>query len=43
VRVFVDVADTAENRTFFVDFKNQLKTRFQQLDVWMTTYLVEIL
>jgi hypothetical protein len=26
-------ADTEENRAFFVEFKNQLKTRFRQLDL----------
>ena len=29
-RVFVDVADTLGNRQFFVQFKERLKTRFQQ-------------
>jgi len=42
VRVFVDVADVAENRQFFQQFKEHLKTRFQQLDIWMTTYLVDV-
>jgi hypothetical protein len=43
VRVFLDVADTPENRAFFVSYKEQLKTRFQQLDIWMTTYLLEVI
>ena len=43
VRVFVDVEDTAENRHFFVAFKEQLKSRFQQLDIWITTHPLEIL
>jgi len=43
VRLFVDVADTSENRAFFVRFKEQLKTRFQQLDIWMTTYPIEVI
>jgi hypothetical protein len=42
-RMFVDVPDTPENRQFFVDFKERLKERFQQLDIWMTTYLVEVI
>jgi hypothetical protein len=29
VRVFVDVADTVENRHFFEDFKQRLKGRFR--------------
>jgi hypothetical protein len=43
VRVFVDVADTPENLSFFVNYKEQLKARFQQLDIWMTTYPVEVI
>jgi hypothetical protein len=33
VRVFVDVTDEAEHRRFFLDFKERLKTRFQQIDI----------
>lgn len=43
VRVFVDVPDLPENRQFFLEFKERLKARFQQIDVWMTTYPIEVL
>ena len=43
VRVYVDVPDVAENREFFSKLKEQLKTRFQQLEIWMTTYPLEVL
>lgn len=43
VRVFVDVEDAPSSREFFTEFKERLKTRFQQLDIWLTTYLVEAL
>jgi hypothetical protein len=43
VRLFVDVPDTPETHTFFVGYKETLKTRFQQLDVWITTYPVEVI
>jgi hypothetical protein len=43
VRVFVDTPDEPECRAFFLDYKECLKTRFQQLDIWMTTYLIEVL
>jgi hypothetical protein len=43
VRVFCDVLDTAENRQYFVEFKQRLKARFQQFDIWMTTYPVEVI
>jgi hypothetical protein len=43
VRVFCDVADTVENRQFFVEFKERLKGRFRQIDIWMTTYPLEVI
>jgi hypothetical protein len=43
VRVFVDVPDSAENRQFFINFKAIVKSRFNQLDIWMTTYPVEVI
>jgi hypothetical protein len=43
VRIFCDVPDTIESRQFFVAFKERLKVRFQQLDIWMTTYPVEVI
>lgn len=43
VRVFVDVPDHLETRQFFQEFKERIKARFQQLDIWMTTYPVEVL
>ena len=43
VRIFVDVPDHPENRKFFSDFKEQLKSQFRQLDIWMTTYPIEVI
>ena len=43
VRVFVDVPDLAKNREFFVGFKQRLKERFAQEDIWITTHAVEVL
>ena len=42
-RVFVDVPDIPANREFFVEFKKRLKDRFQQLDIWLTTYSIEVI
>lgn len=42
-RLFVDVPDTPENRQFFLEFKETLKARFRQRDIWMTTHPVEVL
>jgi hypothetical protein len=43
VRVFVDAPDILESREFFVSFKERVKTRFKQIDIWMTTYRIEVL
>jgi len=40
-RVFVDVPDTPENSQFFLEFKELLKSRFRQLDIWMTSHPVQ--
>lgn len=42
-RIFVDAEDTPENRRFFIQLKEQLKERFQQLDIWLTVHPIEIL
>jgi hypothetical protein len=42
IRVFVDVDDSHENQQHFHDYKEQLKARFQQIDIRITTYLVEV-
>lgn len=43
LRIFVDVPDEPEARQFCAEYKERLKARFQQLDIWMTTYPVEVL
>ena len=43
IRVFVDTEDTPASREYFVAAKGRLKVRFRQLDIWMTTYLIEVL
>ncbi len=42
-RIFVDSEDTEENRQFFIGLKARLKSRFQQLDIWLTVHPIEIL
>ena len=42
IRVFVDVSDTAENQQFFRALKERLKTQFQQIDIRITTYLIDV-
>ena len=41
IRIFLDVADTPENRRFFGDLKERLKARFKQDEIWVITHAVE--
>ena len=43
IRLFVDVADDPGRRAFFLDFKARMMERFRQVDLGMTTYLIEVL
>lgn len=43
MRTFVDVADTPETRVFFTEFKERIRERFEQIDIWMTTYPIEVI
>ena len=42
-RFFVDVPDLPEHRIFFKEFKQTLKQRFKQLDVWITSHPVDVI
>jgi hypothetical protein len=43
VRVFIDTLDSDSSKQFFIEYKERLKSRFQQLEIWMTTYPIEVL
>jgi len=38
----VDVEATPENRAFFASFKERIKARFRQIDIWIVSYEIEI-
>jgi hypothetical protein len=42
VRVVVDVPDSAENRSWIKEFKERWKTRLEQLELWVVSYLIDI-
>ena len=42
VRIVVDVPDSAQSRQWMKQFKNRCKTRFEQLELWMVSYRVEV-
>jgi hypothetical protein len=43
VRFFVDAHDSAENTEYFRQLKQSLKARFQQLEIWITTYRIDLI
>lgn len=43
IRIRVDVEDTEDARRFLEDFKEVLKERFKQIDIWITGYDVEVI
>ncbi len=43
VRVRIDVEDAAENWQAMREIKEALKTRFEQLNIWITAHRVEVL
>jgi hypothetical protein len=42
-RFFVDVPDLPEHRAFFKQFKEVLKQRFKQADIWITSHEIEVI
>ncbi len=42
VRIVADVEDTPENAAFLASLKQNLKRRFQQLDIWIISYEIRI-
>ncbi len=43
IRIYVDVEHTAEVEVFFRKLKQRAKSRFRQLDVWMTSHDIDVL
>lgn len=42
-RITVDVEDTPDNQQFFVSFKQKLLERFEQIEIYIVSYPVDIL
>jgi len=43
IRITIDVADTADTESFFRTFKETLKERFKQLDIWIAGHQIDII
>ncbi len=42
IKIVIDVEDAPEVHQFFRQFKETLKSRFHQIEIWMVSYHVEI-
>ena len=42
MRLIIDVDDSLDNREFFGQFKERLKARFKQIDIRMTTHIINV-
>src|SRR5438552_254012 len=42
IKVVIDLEDTSDTDAFFQQFKQTLKARFDQIDIWMISYRIEI-
>ena len=43
LRLVIDVADTSESREFFIEFKQTLCQRFEQIEIYIVSYSIEVL
>jgi len=43
LRIFVDVPRSDDHERFFSEFKERLKSRFQQLEIWVTSHDIRVL
>jgi hypothetical protein len=41
-RVIVDIPDNDSNRQWMREFKSRWKSRLEQLELWMVSYVIEI-
>ena len=43
IRVFVDTPDLPQSKEYFKAFKERMKIRFKQIDIWVTTYQIDVM
>ena len=43
LRLTTDAADTPENRQFFAEYKLTLRERFEQIEIYIVSYPVDVL
>jgi len=42
VKIVIDVADSEENREWMREFKARWKTKTEQLELWLVSYVIDI-
>ncbi len=43
IRITIDVPELTDSNAFFRQYKETLKERFKQIDVWISSYTIEII
>ena len=43
IKTIIDVEHTKETEKFFISYKEILKNRFRQIDIWMTAFFIRII
>ncbi len=43
IRIRIDAEDTGENTKFFRKYKDTLKSRFDQQDIWITAQYIDVI
>jgi len=42
VKIVVDVPESSDNRQWMKEFKERWKSRLEQLELWLVSYLIEV-
>jgi hypothetical protein len=43
IRITIDIPEAENSDTFFRQYKEVLKKRFKQIDIWISSYTIEII
>lgn len=43
IRIIIDVPESEDSETFFKHYKEILKERFKQIDIWITSYEIDVI
>jgi hypothetical protein len=42
VKIVIDAEDTVENREWMRSFKKRWKDKFEQIDLWLVSYIIDV-